>query len=120
MTERERLESTNGRLRQGANSGQLESAELMANVGLGHAELDASLLESLGELFELARIHLLYVGRGNGGCGSSGGRGLLLVMVMMMLRGGSGSGGRSCRCRRCLHCVQVMMMVMVVMQNGTR
>jgi len=56
VRERQRLEAADGRLREGADARQLEIGERLSHVGLRHAELDASLLESLGERLELSRI----------------------------------------------------------------
>ena len=50
----ERLEATNGRLRQGAHPGQLECGQRLSNISLGDAELDPALLEAFGEVLQLA------------------------------------------------------------------
>lgn len=56
VRERERLEATDRRLRESADTRELKIGERLADVGLRDTELDASLLESLGEGLQLARI----------------------------------------------------------------
>lgn len=56
MAEREALEAADGALGEGADARQLEVGERLANVGLRDAELDAPLLEPLGEGLQLAWV----------------------------------------------------------------
>jgi len=88
----EGLEAADGGLAERAHAGQLERRERLAHVGLRHAQLDAPLLEALGERLQLARVGVRVRvqprGRGGGG-GRHGGvvRGGVRVVVVRVVRG---------------------------------
>jgi hypothetical protein len=48
------ISPADGALRQGSDSGKFEVGQSLADVTLRHAELDATLLEPLGERFQFS------------------------------------------------------------------
>lgn len=81
MRERERLEATDCALAQAPDTGYLEVSERGAHIRLSHAELNATLLEALGERLELAGVWLGVSGR-DAGAGEGGVRGQGVVRVV--------------------------------------